>query len=90
MWNNRETKHGEAIITPADWSESSNAPRSATVEDADITDGCFVEVFPDAESQEDFAAAEAFAELTVAAGSFTVSVKNRPAESITVKYCIIP
>jgi hypothetical protein len=47
-----------------------------------------VEVFPYAESQEAFAAAEAFAELTVADGSFTVGVKNRPEESITVKYYI--
>jgi hypothetical protein len=80
-------KHKTATIVAASWTGAA-APFAATVQDTEIIDGCFVSVFPVEGSEDTAVEAGIYSEITTAAGSFTLKARQKPTESITIKYVI--
>jgi hypothetical protein len=80
-------KHRTATIPVSAWMGTS-APFAATVQDTDITDGCFVTAFPLEASEDAAVEAGIYSEITTATGSLTLKARKKPAESLTIKYII--
>jgi hypothetical protein len=80
-------KHKSATLDAASWIGTAS-PYTCEVTDADIVDGCLVECIPAVASQDVADAAQIYADLQPVAGAFTLTAKNKPTASITIKYTI--
>jgi hypothetical protein len=82
-------KQKTVTVAATAWAASTDpAGFTATVGDTDIIDGCRLEAWPVIASQDAAGAAEIYADLACAVGSFTLAAKARPTASITFKYTI--
>jgi hypothetical protein len=79
-----------ADIRYGDWEEDTDFPGTwiATIDDEDITDGCHIEAYPSALSQDAADTAGIYAAIGGAEGSFTLRARRPAGDTVTIIYVI--
>jgi hypothetical protein len=81
-------KQKTVTVAVSSW-QGSEAPFTATVNDADITDGCYVTANADIATQDVSDQAGIYSLISGGDGSFTLTARTIPKDSITIVYTIL-